>query len=237
VPFLTPDVSLLSLAKTDRLVSCADGLFFIISGALLELSNANNWEEFGSATAQETADYFFGVYEEFIMSLIVMGQLAGIGAVAGFVTSFVPVGWLKMDGVLRDGANYPELFSVLPTAWKSGGNVTLPDMAGAVLAGVGTNGSRTFTLGVEGGVTDVALTESQLASHKHDLQGETDTPDDVEPENNYLPTWEEGDPHYSLGGSAFVAMGAQSISLTGSGDAHENMPPHVVVTWAVFAGR
>lgn len=214
--WLTPDATQLSETQEARIIRVPGSLWYLVSGALGEMSDVNRWEEFGSATPQEAAEYFAQVYEDFLMS-----QVHYVGELRPFIFSAVPLFWLPMDGVSRVRASYPELDAVLPTNWRFGANFILPDMAGMSPVGKGTHTLFNFVLGQLGGERLHVLTVPELPSHNHSF-------------NNW---------GISLTGASGtvnkpnITPTANTTGNTGSGVGHENMPPYVVVTWAVYAGR
>jgi hypothetical protein len=77
-------------------------------------------------------------------------------------------GWLAMNGqtVVNAQGLYPTLWSVAPSAWKSGSNLVLPNMADTVAAGLGT------IYGTLGGISDSNLEiiqETMLPAHYHNM--------------------------------------------------------------------
>lgn len=69
---------------------------------------------------------------------------------------------LKLDGSIVLQSDYPELTSVLPASWLSGGNIILPDMNEKSIHG--DNGAN---IGDIVGENDVTLTISEMPSHTH----------------------------------------------------------------------
>lgn len=65
MPYLTPDNSDLSESPDCRQLTVAGDLWYLVSGALSELCHVWNWEQSGTATPQECADYFKNVLDDF----------------------------------------------------------------------------------------------------------------------------------------------------------------------------
>jgi microcystin-dependent protein len=186
-----------------------------MSGALSELANVRNWEQFGTATPEETADYFQTVWEDFLVS-----RCAHIGEIRAFALSVLPSGWLALDGQTYDGDDYPELIAVLPSGWVSGNSFTLPDAAGHSLVGDGNAGFGNFSIGDSGGSHQHVLTTAEMPAHTHSYTAPVVATD-------------------ILGEIPAPAVNAEIPAVTGSaggGQAHNNMPPYLVIVWAIYTG-
>ena len=140
-----------------------------------------------------------------------------IGSLQAFLT-LPPSGWLICDGTTYDKVDYPELWSVLPSQLTSPTQLTLPDFTSAFLAGTDTEAE----IGDTAGENTTSLSVAQLPAHSHlytppVLTINAETP--VVP----IPTAGIGTP--------------TQTGNTGSGDDIDNRPSHVLVMFAVFAGR
>lgn len=213
--WLTPDLALFSNPPEQRVVSVPGDLWYLVSGALGQLSLEENWEGYGDATPEETAEFFNDMYEEFLMS-----RLHYIGELRAFVGSSLPDDWIAMDGVSRLVADYPELAAVIPSGWISGANFTLPMMAGRVPVGEGMDTLFTFVRGAIGGERQHILTTTEMPSHTHQYAMHTQS---VTGANGTVlkpnPTGQ-----------------SLTTAATGGGLPHQNMPPYLVVRWAIFGG-
>jgi len=210
--FLTPNLSTLAEAKDCRTVKIPGNLWPLLSGALLELTYSYNWEQFGDATPDETADFFNDVLGDFLMS-----QCAYVGELRPFSFSPPPDKWLPLDGTAVAQADYPLLTAVCPASWLSGGNINLPDMTAAALVGSGSG----YTNGATGGSETHTLDISEIPAHTHsyelaivstDILGELPAP-------------------------SVNAIAPSATGSTGGGSAHNNMPPYLVVNWCIYAGE
>jgi microcystin-dependent protein len=141
-----------------------------------------------------------------------------IGQVTHFVGS-APAGWLEFDGSTYIQDDYPELFDKLPSAWITGTDFTLPDVEDTFLAGVGSAG----TIGSVGGANTHVLTEAEMPSHTHAYTMPVSAPDTIG----------AGPPIPSVS----TATPGTPTGAAGSGDPHENMPLHLLLVLAVYAGR
>jgi microcystin-dependent protein len=92
------------------------------------------------------------------------------GTVLSGCWAAAPSGYLLLDGATVTGGQtlYPALWAVIPTAWRSGTNILLPDARGRVLAGAGTGAGLTDRpLGSTFGEESHVLTVAELATHGH----------------------------------------------------------------------
>lgn len=213
--WLTPDLTLFSNPPEARVISVPGDLWYLVSGALGELTDVDRWEQFGSATPYEAAEYFAQVYEDFLVT-----SPFYIGEMRPFAIATLPSDWLPFDGNSRLVADFPELAAVIPASWVSGANFTLPLMAGMAPVGEGTHTTHNFVRGATGGERTHTLTIAEIPPHNH-------------PFNNW---------GISLTGATGavnkpnITPTANSTSNTGGGAAHENMQPYLVVRWAIYAG-
>lgn len=194
-----------------------------------------------------------------------LGQAAAIGVPVGTVLDFAgsvaPTGYLMCFGqsVLR--ADYPALFDAIGTAYgsESGSTFNLPDCRGRTTAGRnnmgGTSSGRLTgttmspngnTLGATGGAQTHTLTNSEMPAHSH--TGSTSTNG---AHNHSLRTgWggstditrvSRNDSQGNLVNASGVidSAGAHSHTLninnTGSGQAHNNVQPTIVMNKIIKA--
>jgi microcystin-dependent protein len=210
--WLTPDLTLFSAPVQCRTIELPGDLWQYITGALLPLTYVTNWEQFGTATPTESAEYFQNVIGEYLISMC-----AHIGEIRPFTFTPLPDRWLLLDGTAVSVTDYPGLAAVVPSSWLSGGDINLPDMATRVLIGAAGTG---YALGAVGGEEEHTLTVAEMPAHNHsyeiavltvDIAGELPAP-------------------------ALDALAPASTGSTGGGDAHNNMPPFLVINWGIYAG-
>jgi microcystin-dependent protein len=188
-------------------------LWSYVTGALALLAEAENWEEFGDATPDDMAQFFTDVLDDYAMS-----SFRNVGMIAAFTRDIaMPFGWIPMVGQAVAQADYPELTAVVVASWISGSDIVLPDMRGRFLVMSDTG----IGLGATGGANTHTLTAAQMPVHNH----------------TYL----------SPGTPALVASPGEILAATqgvtantgnsGSGQAHNNMPPYLAIRWGIYAGR
>jgi microcystin-dependent protein len=183
-----------------------------IGDAITALTNASEWLEVGDPVDDIITAAFEAVDSYYENPMI--------GLVASFLTE-LPQGWLPLDGSTYSAEFYPELYALLDAQFKDEPNeeFTLPDMTDLFLVGAGS----TYGLGDQGGENYHTLTTAEMPSHTH----------------TYTP------PVFNIdleapGAPDILAAGIGTPTATGSagsGDQHENRPPYIAVTYAIFAGR
>lgn len=137
----------------------------------------------------------------------------------------LPDGWMPCDGSSLLRADYAELFAAIGTQFGSvdSTHFNIPNLQGKFPIGGEFSGAdeQVYGIGDMGGEMTHTLTEDEMPSHTHTL--------------------------YRASGSGSiqrttVVTGSAAVSTTnisqptGSGLAHNNMPPFLVVPFAIFAG-
>jgi hypothetical protein len=92
------------------------------------------------------------------------------GTISATIAATAPSGWLFLEGQTITSAEgtYPNLWSVLPAAWKSGSSLVLPDWRGRYMASYKAADTNFGTLGsTVTGATQIAT--SHLPTHTHTI--------------------------------------------------------------------
>ena len=152
--FLTPNSSALTGVSVRRFFCVDMGLAQYLTGAIDELTNPLNWEQFGDIDATQMAEAF----EEVIAS---MDNCENIGQVFATLGE-VPSGCLLLDGSTVAVEDYPRLASAVP-GLVSGSNIVLPDMTNAYLVGSAVPDVGSFV-----GDNSHVLSVDEMPPHSHD---------------------------------------------------------------------
>ena len=153
------------------------------------------------------------------------------GMVIDYLGASAPAGWLLLDGSVISQSTYASLFAIFGTTYNTGsegvGNFRLPDNRGRCNMGFGTGSGLTArTLGAKVGFENHTLTESELPSHNH-----TQNP------HSHSLAVTRGGFDYNMNSGAYAANNSSTVTGSttatnnpaGSGHAHNNMQPYLVV--------
>jgi len=138
------------------------------------------------------------------------------GAVQAFAMSTIPSGWLACDGSKVSRTDYADLYALIGTTFGEGDGSTtfaLPAIQDNFILGLGTTYA---TLGATGGESTHTLTTDEMPAHTHTYT----TKASAQPQSG-----SDTDCWY---GTATGATGS-----AGSGDAHNNMPPYIVLKYCI----
>jgi microcystin-dependent protein len=142
-----------------------------------------------------------------------------------FSFNFAPRGWAQCNGQVMAISQNQALFSLLGTTYGGNGttNFGLPNLQGKTPIFYG-NG---FVQGQQGGETAHTLLLSEIPIHSHSLVASSNSQNANTPANNFLAS-NTGNIPYSNTAQSGV-MGTAALANTGGSQAHENMPPYLVV--------
>lgn len=156
----------------------------------------------------------------------------------GFGTRGAPNGWQACDGSLLPISQYDALFALIGTTYGGDGQTTfaVPDLRGRVPIHQGTGpGLSTYVLGQRAGTETVTVLPTQMPAHTHGLAVSGAAATSLTPGNTFLPGAVSGDNFYvsDITGATGVAMSAQSTSLAGGSQPHENCMPTLTVQFCI----
>jgi microcystin-dependent protein len=141
---------------------------------------------------------------------------------------FPPKGWAACNGQLLPINQNQALFSLLGTTYGGNGQTTfaLPDLRGRAPVHLGGGGVQGQVMGEE----NHTLTQSELPSHVHGVQGSSaDAAGPVAPGNVLA-----GTPSAAYAPSpANTALAAGSVSNAGGSQPHANMQPYLVLNFVI----
>lgn len=185
-----------------------------ILGQILELSEAENWEQTTGITVAETIAFWEATYEQFSQGIFCM-----IGAIISIVNDSTPDHMLLCDGSTFLKVDYPELYDVLPAALIIDGDTgSVPDLRETFVLGAGVTIAEHDT----GGSDEHTLAVAELPAHSHLYDKEIYN---VDMETVGIP-----DP-FGVG----IPPVPTATSNAGGGNAHNNMPPFYALKYAVVA--
>jgi len=225
--WLTPDSA--PGAVTCRPIFLPDGLEYqsAFYGAFLLLTQVFNWEKHGEQTPEDVSDAF---YEAFIQTVAGWGacEVSGfiVGEIRAVIHSFPSAltGWLACDGTAYNIADYENLYENIGNTFGDNGAGTfrVPDLRGRMVIGTGSGSGLTpRAAGDAGGAETHVLSVAELPAHHHIYQKE--------------PTAAQS----GAGQAGLHITGATAnanTSDTGSGGAHQNMPPFLAIPYFIYAG-
>lgn len=214
MPYITPNAT--PTASKCWRISVPDDTYMLAAllGQLMELTEVWNWEDDGGITAQEAADIWDGIFEQFAV-----GSFCMIGSLIHYISTSPPDGVLDCDGTQYLRVDYPDLYAVLPIGLiVDADNFITPTIQDSVLLAAGS----TYSPEDEGGSETHVLTESEMPAHTHTSDYPTFT---IDVKSVGAPTIETGsDPPIPHG-----------TSSTGGGNPHNNMPPYYAAKVGIIA--
>lgn len=172
---------------------------------------------------------------------LVMGRLSGepggvpIGTILPFAASTAPSGWLNCDGAAISRTTYAALYAMLGNGYGAGDGSTtfnIPNLQGRFPLG---QQGLTYFMTTTGGAATVALSQANLPAHDHGSAGGHTHIGTVGFSGQFGPT---GGGQIVLANAAgtepFTSNnGAHTHGSVGSGQAHENMPPYLVINYII----
>lgn len=165
-----------------------------------------------------------------------------IGEIRLFGGNFAPQNWALCQGQTLAIASNTALFSILGTTYGGNGVTTfqLPNLAGRVAVGAGNGpGLSQVVLGEMAGVENVTLTNTQMPSHNHALNGASGPGNTGNPGGAVLAAQ---DALAFTAGSPNVAMGVQSVGVSGGNQPFTVRNPYlglnyIICMYGIFPSR
>ncbi len=157
-----------------------------------------------------------------------------LGEIRMFAGNFAPQGWALCDGQLLAISQNDALFSLLGTFYGGDGRTTfgLPDLRGRVPIHTGSGpGLSARSLGAKGGEETMTVTQAQLPTHSHAMQGSSDLADSPNPEGRVVATSTTVDLYINEAPANTLA--SDSISTIGGSQAHTNLMPFLCIHFII----
>jgi len=146
--------------------------------------------------------------------------------------NFPPKGWALCNGQLLPINQNQALFALLGTTYGGNGITTfgLPNLQGRVPVHFGQgSGLSAIVLGQTGGEQAHTLTLNELPPHRHTPVGSSNTADQATPGAHL---WADN-AFATYSTTADGVMNPSAIASAGGGQAHDNMPPYLVVNFVI----
>jgi microcystin-dependent protein len=216
------------------------GIVTAVNGAILTLTEPESWEQVeGTLTPEESADLMATMFYEYVQG----GCM--IGLIAPYVTTLPPKNCLPCDGSTYLRVDYLNLYDLIDVAYiVDADSFNVPDLRDKFALAAGPTHAPNST----GGAADVSLAGAENGQHSHttDVHSHTTTPHShteitavpsisgIMPPPAVVPS---AIPGVSVTGPATVLVAAASVVVndSGSGDAHENMPPYTALNYCIVA--
>jgi len=185
-------------------------------GALFELTKSDNWIEMGDVAVSFAVEEAAQMIDGFKFMNF---NPFPVGLIIPFSSDTAPDGYLLCDGGSYAVADYPELFAIVGYVYGgAGADFNVPDLAARVVVGMGGG----FGFADSGGELEHTLITDEIPSHTHTIPL-TATTLAVEPGEVTVMTP--------------VPFFTQDTGSTGGDGAHNNMPPYLVLSYVIYAGR
>jgi microcystin-dependent protein len=162
-----------------------------------------------------------------------------LGEIRMFGGNFAPRGWAMCDGQSLSIAENDALYALLGTTYGGDGQVTfnLPDLRGRVPAHQGSKSGQSYTIGQVAGVESVILIANQLPSHTHptyaaSVAGAVGVPTTATMISDQGPAGQNISAYTPYNAAnAQVALSANSTTVAGGSQPHDNMQPYLGVNF------
>jgi microcystin-dependent protein len=141
--------------------------------------------------------------------------------------NYPPKGWAFCNGQLLPINQNQALFSLLGTTYGGDGRTTfaLPDLRGRIPFHVGSG----IALGDRSGESAHTLTISETPAHTHVPVGNSTIGSTIDPTGN---VW-AANAFSSYGSAANATMNPAAILSAGGSQAHDNLPPYLVLNFII----
>ena len=163
-----------------------------------------------------------------------------IGSVLEFAGSSAPTGFLLCDGTAINRVTYADLFAIIGTTYGVGDGSTtfnLPNIKGKTVVGRDAGQTEFDVLGETGGAKTHTLITAELPAHNHTITDPGHT--------HNVDAWTSGGGGYGvsivlnqltkyiISNAVISNTTGITINNTGSGTAHNNLQPYIVMNYII----
>jgi microcystin-dependent protein len=152
-----------------------------------------------------------------------------------FPFNFAPKGWAFCQGQLMPISQNTALFSLLGTTYGGDGRsiFALPNIQGSVPLQWGQGpGLSLYDLGQTGGSERVTLLQSEMPSHNHTMQCETQVDGNKgQPSSTTTFARSKGGNLYQTANN--VAMSSNVVATAGGNQPHNNLMPYLTLNFCI----
>lgn len=161
-----------------------------------------------------------------------------IGEIRMFAFGRATPNWQACDGSLLPISEFDALFALIGTTYGGDGQTTfgVPDLRGRLPIHQGQGpGLSNYIIGQRAGTETVTVLPTQMPAHTHTLVTTSGAASALTPANTLLPGSVSGDTFYvsDITGATVLAMSAQSTSIAGGSQPHENCMPTLTVQYCI----
>ena len=161
-----------------------------------------------------------------------------IGEIRMFGFGRTPNGWQACDGSLLAISQYDALFALIGTTYGGDGQTTfaVPDLRGRLPIHQGQGpGLSNYVIGQRAGTETVTVLPTQMPAHTHTLVATNSLATSLTPSNTQLPAAVSNETFYvsDITGATVQVMSAQSTSIAGGSQPHENCMPTLTVQYCI----
>lgn len=163
-----------------------------------------------------------------------MPQQPYIGNIMLFAGNFAPRGWVFCDGRLLSIANDTALYALLGTTYGGDGITTfaVPDLRSRVPIHQGTGpGLSNYVIGQQSGTETVTLLNTQIPIHTHPVAVSSSAASTGTPSSSV--TLGVAAAEIYIADTADGVMNAQSISVAGGSQPHDNLQPYLALNYVI----
>jgi microcystin-dependent protein len=167
-----------------------------------------------------------------------------VSEITMFGFNFAPTGWALCQGQLLPISQNTALFSLLGTMYGGNGTSTfaLPNLQDRTAVSFGQGpGLSSYSQGEEDGVPFVTLLTTEIPSHSHFFNANTNPGTVVNASNNQLGVGQGGTKQNTYNANIFstatnlatTGLSPFAVSFTGSSLPHNNMQPYLTLNFCI----